>query len=139
MDLNLPFPQIKYPNKFTNLPKKCQDHFCLVNIMSTFGEFLKKQRESQNLTQDRFAKDLDLPYTDVSKIERGKKKFPFSKLQALTAYYSLDFQKIKELFVADILIEQAHKYECSDSVFALAEEQARYIRNKGAKQSAINF
>lgn len=107
--------------------------------MSTFGEFLKKQRESQNLTQDRFAKDLDLPYTDVSKIERGKKKFPFSKLQALTAYYSLDFQKIKELFVADILIEQAHKYECSDSVFALAEEQARYIRNKGAKQSAINF
>jgi len=107
--------------------------------MSTFGEFLKKQRESHSLTQDRFAKDLDLPYTDVSKIERGKKKFPFSKLKDLTAYYSLDFQKIKELFVADILIEQAHKYECSDSVFALAEEQARYIRNKAAKQSTINF
>lgn len=107
--------------------------------MSTFGEFLGKQRESRNLTQDRFAKDLDLPYTDVSKIERGKKKFPFSKLRALAAYYSLDFQKIKELFDADILIEQAQKYECSDTVFAVAEEQARYIRSKGAKQSTINF
>jgi hypothetical protein len=51
----------------------------------------------------------------------------------------MDFHKTKELFVADILIEQAHKYECSDTVFAVAEEQARYIRNRGAKQSQIYF
>jgi hypothetical protein len=75
------------------------------------------------LTPDRFAKELDLPYTDVGKIERGKKRFPFAKLNALVEYYSLDFQKIKELFVADILIEQAHKYESSDTVFAVEEEQ----------------
>ena len=107
--------------------------------MATFGEFLRKQRELKDLTQDKFAKNLDLPYTDVSKIERGRKKFPFSKLKALSEYYSLDFQKTKDLFVADILIEQAHKYDCSDSVFAVAEEQARYINSKGAKQGIIKF
>lgn len=107
--------------------------------MSTFGEFLRKQRELKELTQDKFAKSLDLPYTDVSKIERGKKKFPFAKLESLTEFYELDFKKVKNLFVADILIEQAHKYECSDTVFAVAEEQARYIRSKGAKQSKMEF
>ena len=107
--------------------------------MSTFGEFVRKQRELKGLTQDKFAKTLDLPYTDVSKIERGKKKFPFAKLEALAEFYELDFQKIKDLFVADILIEQAHKYECSDTVFAVAEEQVRYIRSKAAKQSKIEF
>jgi len=107
--------------------------------MSTFGEFVRKQRELKGLTQDKFAKTLDLPYTDVSKIERGKKKFPFAKLEALAEFYELDFQKIKDLFVVDILIEQAHKYECSDTVFAVAEEQARYIRSKAAKQSKIEF
>lgn len=107
--------------------------------MSTFGEFVRKQRELKGLTQDKFAKTLDLPYTDVSKIERGKKKFPFAKLEALAEFYELDFQKIKDLFVADILIEQAHKYECSDTVFAVAEEQIRYIRSKAAKQSKIEF
>lgn len=107
--------------------------------MSTFGEFLRKQRESRDLTQATFAKWLDLPYTDVSKIERGKKKFPFAKLEALARYYELDFYNVKELFVAGILVEQAHKYQCSESVFAVAEEQAKYIRSKSAKQSKIEF
>lgn len=107
--------------------------------MSTFGEFLRKQRELKALTQDKFSKRLDLPYTDVSKIERGKKKFPFAKLKILADFYELDFKKVKNLFVADILIEQAHKYECPDTVFAVAEEQARYIRNKEAKQSRMDF
>jgi transcriptional regulator with XRE-family HTH domain len=107
--------------------------------MSTFGEFLRKQRELNELTQDKFARDMDLPYTDVSKIERGKKKFPFAKLEMLSDFYVLNFKLVKNLFVADILVEQAHKYECSDTVFSLAEEQAKYIRNKGAKQSKIEF
>ncbi len=107
--------------------------------MSTFGEFLRKQRESKDLTQDIFARRLDLPYTDVSKIERGKKKFPFMKLEALSEFYELDLNKVKDLFVADILVEQAHKYECSESVFAVAEEQAKYIRSKSARQSKMEF
>ncbi|WP_209328893.1 helix-turn-helix domain-containing protein [Lunatimonas salinarum] len=121
------------------MPKNSQVKFYQVIEMSTFGEFLRKQRELKGLTQDRLAKDLDLPYTDISKIERGKKKFPFSKLGGLVDYFSLDYQTTKERYVADILIEQAHKYQCSENVFAVAEEQARYIRNKGAKQSLLNF
>jgi transcriptional regulator with XRE-family HTH domain len=107
--------------------------------MSTFGDFLRKQRKLKGLTQDKFAKILDLPSTDVSKIERGKKKFPFAKLRDLSVFFEIDFKQTKDLFVADILIEQAHKYQCSDSVFAVAEEQIKYIRNKGAKQSKMEF
>ncbi len=82
---------------------------------------------------------MNLPYTDVSKIERGKKKFPFAKLKALSELYKLDFKSLKELFVADILIEQAMKYECSETVFSVAEEQAIYIKNKNASQGQIDF
>ena len=41
--------------------------------MATFGEFIKKQREKTEMTQDKLSKIMDIPYTDVSKIERGKK------------------------------------------------------------------
>lgn len=123
----------------SNLPKNCKDKFSQEFKMATFGEFLRKQRESRHLTQDTFAKNLDLPYTDVSKIERGKKKFPFSKLEALAEFYELEFTKTKDLFVADILVEQAHKYQCSESVFAMAEEQVKYIRSKRAKQGKMEF
>jgi len=107
--------------------------------MATFGEFLKKQRELKGLTQDKFARNLDIPSTDVSKIERGRKKFPFAKLEELSDFLEIDFRQTKDLFTADILVEQARKYQCSDAVFAVAEEQAKYLRSKGAKQSKMDF
>lgn len=117
----------------------CQDKYCQEQRMATFGEYLKKQREIRGLTQDKFARSLDIPSTDVSKIERGKKKFPFSKLEDLSQFFQISFKETKDLYAADILVEQAKKYQCTDAVFSVAEAQAKYLRNKSAKQTKLDI
>lgn len=107
--------------------------------MATFGEFIKKQREKKEMTQDKLSKIMDIPYTDVSKIERGKKKFKFERLNRLAEIFELDLQQLKDLYGADIMIEQKRKYQCSDAVFSVAESQAKYMKEKNVKQGKIKF
>lgn len=107
--------------------------------MSTFGEFIRKQREIKEMTQDKLSKLLDIPYTDVSKIENGRKKFKFVKLSDLAKILKIDLQELKDLYGADIMIEQKKKYECSDKVFSVAEKQEGYQRRKNAKQGNLSF
>ena len=107
--------------------------------MSTFGEFIRKKRETNEMTQDKLSKLLDIPYTDVSKIENGRKKFKFDKLSDLAKILKTDLQDLKDLYGADIMIEQKKKYECSDKVFSVAEKQDSYQRSKNAKQGNLSF
>lgn len=107
--------------------------------MATFGDFIRKEREKLKMTQDKFCKLLDIPYTDVSKIENGHKKFKFDKLNDLAQILEIDFQQLKDLYGADIMLEQKRKYGCSDNVFLVAEEQNRYVRSKTYKQSQLKF
>ncbi|HET8859289.1 helix-turn-helix transcriptional regulator [Marivirga sp.] len=107
--------------------------------MSTFGEYIRNQRDKKEMTQDKLSKLLDIPYTDVSKIENGKKKFKFDKLPDLAEILNIDLQELKDLYGADIMIEQKKKYECSDKVFFVAEKQENYLRNKSAKQGNLKF
>ena len=73
--------------------------------------------------------------TDISKIETGKKGFPFSSLKALAKFINKDYQELKNQYVADKLVEKARKYECSDLVFRVAENQSKYLRNENTEQS----
>lgn len=107
--------------------------------MSTFGEFIRNQREKNEMTQDKLSKLLDIPYTDVSKIENGRKKFKFDKLPDLAVILNTNLQELKDLYGADIMIEQKNKYECSDKVFSVAEKQENYLKSKNAKQGDLKF
>ena len=107
--------------------------------MATFGEFLRKERERKELNQSDFGQQIGIIMTDISKIENGRKKFPFQNLEKLSKFISVDFNELKTLFVADILVEEVHKYKCSDIVFSVAEEQSKYLKNKNVKQGNFNF
>jgi transcriptional regulator with XRE-family HTH domain len=107
--------------------------------MATFGEFLRKERERKGLNQSDFGQQIGIIMTDISKIENGRKKFPFQNLEKLSEYISKDINELKTLFVADILVEEVHKYKCSDNVFSVAEEQSKYLKNKNVKQGNFNF
>ena len=91
------------------------------------------------MTQDKLSKLLDIPYTDVSKIENGRKKFKFDKLPLLSKVLKTDLQKLKDLYGADFMIDQKIKYECSDEVFSVAEEQVTYLKSKNATQGKLNL
>lgn len=107
--------------------------------LTTFGQYLRENRDSKGLTQDQLARELNIPFTDISKIENGKKKFPFNKLKEMADYFDLDFPTVRDRFGADILVEQAQKYQCSEKVFAFAEDRAKYIASKSAKQGDLKF
>lgn len=110
-----------------------------VQLMATFGEFLKNERIKRGLNQSKFGQPFDIIMTEISKIETGKKKFPFASLEALAKFLDKDFLELKNLYVADKLVEEAHKYNCSDAVFTVAESQSKYLKSKHFKQGEIKF
>ncbi|MEZ4855981.1 MAG: helix-turn-helix transcriptional regulator [Gelidibacter sp.] len=107
--------------------------------MAIFREFLRTERKKRGLNQSEFGQPFGIIMTEISKIETGKKKFPFASLEALAKFLEIDYLKLKDLYVADKLVEEAHKYECSDAVFTVAESQSKYLRNKNVKQVKIKF
>lgn len=107
--------------------------------LTTFGQYLRENRDSKGLTQDQLARELNIPFTDISKIENNKKKFPFSKLKEMADFFELDFVVVRDRFGADFLVEQAQKYGCTEKVFSFAEDRARYIAAKKAKQGDLKF
>lgn len=107
--------------------------------MATFGEFLRSERNKKGQNQSDFGQYFGIIMTDVSKIENGRKKFPSAQLEKLAEFLNIDVIKIKDLFVADILVEEAHKYECSDAVFSVAESQSKYIKEKNVTQGKMEF
>ncbi len=107
--------------------------------MATFGEFLKKERNKKGLNQSDFGQQFGIIMTDISKIENGRKKFPSTNLEKLAEFLEMDFMTVKNLFVADILVEEARKYKCSDAVFSVAESQSKYIKEKNVKQGKMKF
>lgn len=107
--------------------------------MATFGEFLRKEREKKEMNQSDFGQEIGIIMTDISKIENGRKKYPFQNLQKLADFIGQELDVLKTLYVADILVEEVHKYKCSDNVFSVAEEQSKYLKNKKVKQGNFNF
>lgn len=107
--------------------------------MATFKDFLKDERNKKGLNQTDFGQPLGIIMTDLSKIENGRKRFPFNKLEALANFLGKDYLELKNLYVADKLVEEAHKYKCSDDVFTVAERQSKYLNSKNVKQEKIKF
>ena len=107
--------------------------------MATFGEFLRSERDKKGLNQSDFGQKVGVIMTDISKIENGHKKFPYVNLRRLAVFLNKDIEELKNLYVADILVEEVHKYNCSDTVFSVAESQSKYIRNKNVKQSELEL
>lgn len=107
--------------------------------MATFRELLRKEREKKKMNQSDFGQELGIIMTDISKIENGRKKFPFGSLEKLSEFLEKNLEELKTLYVADIIVDEVHKYECSDEVFSVAEEQSKYIKNKNVEQGNFNF
>jgi transcriptional regulator with XRE-family HTH domain len=107
--------------------------------MAIFGDFIKNERSKKGLNQSEFGQLFGIIMTDISKIENGHKKFPFDALEKLADYLNKEYIEIKNLYVADKLIEEAHKYKCSDDVFLVAEKHSKYIKMKKSKQGKLEL
>lgn len=107
--------------------------------MTSFGHFIRIEREKRELTQTEFGAKIGINSSAISRIENGTQKFSKSKLKSLSKLFSLDLQKITDLFFADKFAREAFKYKCSESIFSVAEDTANYIRNNNSKQGKLKF
>jgi transcriptional regulator with XRE-family HTH domain len=107
--------------------------------MTSFGNFVKMEREKREWTQTEFGAKVGINSSAISRIENGTKKISISKLKLLSEIFQIEPQKINDLFFADKFAREANKYECSDKVFTVAERTATYLKSLDTTQGKIQF
>ncbi|XCF06801.1 helix-turn-helix transcriptional regulator [Tamlana crocina] len=107
--------------------------------MTSFGDFIKKERELREWTQTDFGAKVGVNSSAVSRIENGTQAFSKSKLELLAKLFNIEKQKIVDLYFADKFAREANQYKCSESIFSAAEETSNYLKLKKAKQGEFKF
>jgi len=107
--------------------------------MTSFGQFIKREREKQGWTQTEFGAMIGINSSAISKIENGTKPFSKDKLTKLSELFKVDFKEIRDLFFGDKFAREAYKYKCSENVFIVAEDTVQYLTSKNLKQGKLNF
>lgn len=107
--------------------------------MSTFGQFLRTEREKRNWTQSELGEKIGLNTSAISRIENESQRFSKSKLTALSDLFQIEEQVIKDLYFADKFAREAFQYSCSETIFSVAEQNVKYIKQKKETQGQIEF
>jgi len=107
--------------------------------MTTFGDFVKSEREKRGWTQTSFGAKLGINMTKISRIENNKELFTQTKLKRLAELFEMDYDKVKELFFGDKFAKEAYKNGCSYSTFIVAEQTIKYFEASNLKQGKIKF
>ena len=107
--------------------------------MTTFGNFIKTEREKKNWSQTEFGAKIKINTPAVSRIENDRKNFPVLKLELLAQLFELDYNKVKDLYFADKFAKEAYKYKCTSNIFQIAESQQQYLRAINSKQGKLKF
>lgn len=107
--------------------------------MGSFGNFIKTEREKRDWTQIEFGEKIGINSSAISRIENGNQKFSITKLKKLASVFRIEFETVNDLFFADKFAKEAFKYKCTENVFSVAENTAKYIRNKNTKQGSLEF
>lgn len=107
--------------------------------MTSFGEFIKLEREKRGWTQTDLGAKLSINMTKISRIENNKDLFNSTKLNLLADLFDLEINKLKELFYGDKFAKEAYKNGCSEYTFQVAERTVQYLKSKNVKQEKIKF
>jgi len=108
-------------------------------MKETFGEYIRKLRNENELTLTQLAAKLDLDSANLSKIENGKREFDEKRLVKLALTFNLDIEKLKAEFYSDFIAKKLYETNCNNEVFVLAEQKIEYLKQKNLTQSKFNF
>jgi transcriptional regulator with XRE-family HTH domain len=102
-----------------------------MNTKQSFGEYLRKLREDQNLPIRKVASKLDIDPSTLGKIERGERSANKEMLPILAELFGIE-EKTK---VAYQIIEE----ENTNEILKAAEEKIKYLKNKNLKQGSLDL
>lgn len=107
--------------------------------MTSFGRFIKTQREQKGWSQTEFGALIKINTPLLSRIENDKKNLSLDKLPLLARALDMDYDKVKELYFADKFANEAFQHNCTPQVFAVAESEVSYLKQLNTAQSKLKF
>lgn len=106
---------------------------------STFGEWLRSQREQRDWPLRKVAALLDIDTSIVSKLERGQRQPQREYVEKLARIFDEDASALLVLYLSDRVAYALAPEICSDEVLRAAEEKIKYLRAKNIKQGELEF
>lgn len=107
--------------------------------MERFGEYIKRLRVESGLNQTQLAAKIGLDSGGLSKIETGKKDLKEVKLDLLAKTFGISIEELKKQYFSEKFAEDCFKYKCPNTVFELAEQKVKYLKQINTKQSNLKF
>ncbi len=112
---------------FTIFDLYCQNKHC---PMDSFGEIIKRFRESNGLFLRQVAAKMDIDQAIISKFERGERKPTKEQVQKFARFYKIEEEKLMIAWLSDKvayeLVEEKNHYK----ILSVAEQKIRFLKIK---------
>lgn len=105
----------------------------------TFGEVIRKLRESSGLPIRKVAAHLDIDPSTLSKIERNERSANREHIKRLSELFEINEKELLVDFLSDKVSYELLEEEYSSEILHVAEEKIKYIRSKKERQTEIKF
>ena len=100
----------------------------------TFGEVIRKLRESSGLPIRKVAAHLDIDPSTLSKIERNERSANREHIKRLSELFEINEKELLVDFLSDKVSYELLEEEYSSEILHVAEEKIKYIRSKKEKK-----
>lgn len=91
----------------------------------TFGDYIKKARETMKLPLRKVAAHLDIDQSTLSKVERGERPASPDYLKPLAEILQLDIKEVQSKFIADKINKDFGEMEHLTEGLKAAEQQIK--------------
>lgn len=108
-------------------------------MRSTLGEYINKIRTEKGLTLTKLAAALDIDQSTLSKIENHKRSIPVEVLPKLANAFEIELEILEMEFYSEKIAEILYNRPNASELLVLAEEKAKYLKNKKSHQTNLNF
>jgi transcriptional regulator with XRE-family HTH domain len=106
--------------------------------MESFGEFVRKLRNTNGFTLTQLAAKLGMDSANLSKVETGKREFDEKKLSKLAEIFSLEIDELKSEYFGDKFAKKLYESNVSVKSLKVAEQKIKYYRQKNVRQKKLD-
>lgn len=97
--------------------------------METFGQYIRRLRNSAGYTLTQLAAKLEMDSANLSKIENGKRIFDEKKIELLAEIFSLNRTDLKNEYYAERIAKSLMSNNVSPKSLKIAEQKIKYLKN----------
>jgi transcriptional regulator with XRE-family HTH domain len=116
-----------------------QEKYKGMNTKQSFGEYLRKLREENNLPIRKVASKLDIDPSTLGKIERGERNANKEMIPILATLFGIEEKTLGLILFSDKIAYQILGEENTKEILKLTGEKIQYLKNLNIKQGKLNF